>query len=59
MKQKSQEDPNNIIGEPAFGLWKESDIDGLEYQLKLRAEFDRSDEDREWLDAKPVGKEIG
>jgi metal-responsive CopG/Arc/MetJ family transcriptional regulator len=27
--------------EAAFGMWADRGIDGLEYQLKLRAEWDR------------------
>jgi hypothetical protein len=27
--------------EDGFGLWKDQDIDGLEYQLKIRSEWDR------------------
>jgi hypothetical protein len=27
--------------EDGFGLWKDRDIDGLEYQLKIRSEWDR------------------
>lgn len=27
----------------AFGMWKDRDIDGVEYQRKLRAEWDRDE----------------
>jgi len=38
-KRKRFEDALNAV----FGLWKDMDIDAVEYQRKIRAEWDRED----------------
>ena len=30
-----------LAGHPAFGLWKQRNVDGVEYQRKLREEWER------------------
>lgn len=49
----SKEESAKAARDSAFGLWKETEIDGLEYQLTLRAEFDRDDS----FEYKAVGEE--
>ena len=37
---KKREEKRSIKDHPGFGSWKHKKIDGLEYQEKLRAEWD-------------------
>ena len=40
-RQKAAEYEFKSALDAAFGMWKDRDIDGVEYQRKLRAEWDR------------------
>lgn len=40
LKEQKRSDRDAAF-EAAFGIWKDRDIDGLEYQERIRAEWDR------------------